>query len=210
MVRDEVVIETNFRCNVGRPARQDVGKAGPSTSTTTTLLEQRDFIQQSVSKMDDTVPPDGWDAISQIEEFYRMLRSPCDSDAPPYLPTILQMWCKSLITMVDLLLAHNSEVLRDDLLSSCLRDHRRGLHELLSPLMAMPSRLMALPYELREQIFAFAVTEWIAAPDQSAEASTPPRTGVRVLQQRPIRIDRLNKPAPPGRRALLQDQRTPF
>lgn len=155
--------------------------------------------------MDNAISRDGWDAIRQIEEFYHLSKilgqsRSSERDASPCLPKRQQVSCRSLIAMVDVLLARNSRVLPDDILSSCLRDHRRWLHEMLPP-----SRLMTLPYELREQMFAFAITEWDANSDQLAEIVTPPRI-VRVLQRRPVRIDRLNKPAPPGRRAASRDQ----
>ncbi|KAK3110951.1 hypothetical protein LTR53_014250 [Teratosphaeriaceae sp. CCFEE 6253] len=65
-----------------------------------------------------------------------------------------------------------------------------------------PCRLLALPAELREAIWTFAVTEW--TPSKPSLSSTrvdtqrPAPPDRPMLQRTPIRVDRLNRPPPPG------------
>lgn len=145
---------------------------------------------------------DGWDVVCRIEESYRISlmddwhRMLSEDSSPPRLPIDLQRRCNSLISTIDHLLGRQ-EVLSDEKLSSCLAEHRVWLEK-----MSPPCRLMRLPAELREQIFALAVTERVVVSGELVWIGAPPRA-VRVLQQRPIRMDRLNKPAPPGMCASL-------
>lgn len=95
-------------------------------------------------------------------------------------------------------LLRRDEVLQVDELSSSLWKLGHCIEAMLPP---SPSQLMTLPAELREQIFVLVVTEWIIAPDTFTYIGTPPRK-VRLLHQRAIRMDRLNRPSPPGMCAL--------
>ncbi|KAK4498205.1 hypothetical protein PRZ48_010862 [Zasmidium cellare] len=64
---------------------------------------------------------------------------------------------------------------------------------------AVACRLLALPAELREQIWIHTVTEWMPAPSdkQDKHASSSQRSS-NILEKKPIRMDRLNRPLPPA------------
>lgn len=146
---------------------------------------------------------DGQYVIRQIEEFYCCIPPHDDSlrnsSSPSRLTKKQQRRCTELIALVDGLLAHEAILQGNNNPSQWLRGHRQKLEDMLPH-----CRLMNLPAELREQIFSFAVTEWVPVPDEFVTIGTPPPRSVRVLQKRAIRIDRLNKPTPPGRRAGLK------
>lgn len=134
------------------------------------------------------------DVSAQVEDVYCATPSNADcgsssKTSPPRLTTELQRQCHAFLTSPDTVLTSENTPKR----SSYRSGQRQQLENMLPP-----CRLMNLPAELREQIFAFAVTEWIDSLEDGV-ASRP----VRFLQRRAIRIDRLNKPAPPGRRAAL-------
>ncbi|CZT14477.1 uncharacterized protein RCC_00456 [Ramularia collo-cygni] len=139
--------------------------------------------------------PDSQDAIRQAEEFFHATSSKGDClakfDNRMTMTVELQRRCGSLINLVDFHLSSNA-TMKNENISSCLRQHRQKLEDMLPP-----CRLMKLPAEIRDMIFAFAVTEWVVASGRGAQIGTPPRT-MRVLEQSAIRIDRLNKPAPPA------------
>ncbi|CAK4034426.1 Hypothetical predicted protein [Lecanosticta acicola] len=57
--------------------------------------------------------------------------------------------------------------------------------------------LLELPAELRELIWLHAVTEWAPVEDASTDAEADP-SGARLLDRRPIRMDRFNHGGPPS------------
>lgn len=59
-------------------------------------------------------------------------------------------------------------------------------------------RLLALPAELRELIWLHTVTEWTPAPEDKHDKHTSPQRRSRILEKRPIRMDRFNRPLPPA------------
>lgn len=147
--------------------------------------------------MSDDVILDARKVIQQAEELY-CTTSPNDigDTSPPRSTMELQRHCNPLIATTKATLT-SDEIPEMNNLWSCINEHRRHLEKMLPS-----SRLMKLPAELREQIFAHAVTEWVHSQDEISEIGVPPRPA-RILQQRAIRMDRLNKPAPPGRGAAF-------
>lgn len=59
-------------------------------------------------------------------------------------------------------------------------------------------RLLALPAELRELIWIHTVTEWTPALAYKHDKQVPSTRRSSILEQRPIRMDRLNRPLPPA------------
>lgn len=58
--------------------------------------------------------------------------------------------------------------------------------------------LLALPAELRELIWIHTVTEWMPALACKHDEQVPSTRRNRIIEQRPIRMDRLNRPLPPA------------
>jgi hypothetical protein len=116
----------------------------------------------------------------------------------PELDSAQLQQANSLLARIKNALQRES-TLQDPHLLLRLRQHRSRLQALLPV-----SRLLDLPAELREQIWIFAVTECgpVARESVGTDLCSADVSGTRrsdqVLEQKAIRIDRHNRPLPPG------------
>ncbi|EGP86703.1 unnamed protein product [Zymoseptoria tritici ST99CH_3D1] len=124
------------------------------------------------------------------------IRSSSPPQGTPALTTKQQRQATLLLRRIDRALQQDSTHQYDVILR--LNEHKRRLEALIPR-----CRLLELPAEIREGIFILAVTEWGPVPGDDFIEMPPSevsdaRRRVPLLEKRAVRIDRLNRPAPPG------------
>lgn len=129
------------------------------------------------------------------------IRSSSPPQGTPALTTKQQRQATLLLRRIDRALQQDSTHQYDVILR--LNEHKRRLEALIPR-----CRLLELPAEIREGIFILAVTEWGPVPGDDFIEMPPSevsdaRRRVPLLEKRAVRIDRLNRPAPPGRSTHL-------
>jgi hypothetical protein len=130
-----------------------------------------------------------------------------EAQRKPELTTSQQHQATLLLARIKKVLSQDAMVLQGLALVDRLTEHKRHLEALLPR-----CQLLELPAEIREQIWVLAVTEWECSPRDLVQLPpvTPGSAEMRtitVLERRAIRIDRFNKPVPPGKTSVASPDR---